>query len=264
MGTHYAQSLSSETNASLWVEEEQSWNGLFRDALNEERAKLNLAPVESVRRDIFTDNPWLAADRTLGAAGKSTEMQVFQTGAWFLDDPSTLPDEVEEFLAKGEPPVYFGFGSMRAPDGASRVLIEAARALGLRSIISGGWANLRSVDSGSDCVSVGDIAHEKLFPRVAAVVHHGGAGTTTAAARAGRVQVVVPRLYDQFYWSYRVEQLGVGVAVAGPEDLTVSAITTALRQCLSPSVTECALALAGRIDLQGPQRAAARLVERDG
>lgn len=264
MGTHYAQSLPTETNTSLWVEEEQSWNGLFRDALNEERAKLNLAPVKSVQRHIFTDGPWLAADATLGPAGSTTEMQIFQTGAWFFDDPSTLPDEVEEFLAKGEPPVYFGFGSMRAPEDASRVLIQAARALGLRSIISGGWANLRPIDSGTDCLSVVDTAHDKLLPRVAAVVHHGGAGTTTAAARAGRGQIIVPRLYDQFYWSHRIKQLGVGVAVAAPEDLTVSAITAALRECMSPAIAERAASLARRIELHGTHRAAVRLLEKVG
>lgn len=264
MGARHARSLPEQTNASLWAEEEQSWNSLFGDALNEERAKLSLAPLESVQRHIFTDEPWLAADSTLGPAGSTTDMKVFQTGAWLLDDPSTLPDEVEEFLAKGEPPVYFGFGSMSAPEDTSRVLIEAARALGLRSIISGGWANLRPVDSGTDCLLVGEIAHEKLFPRVAAVVHHGGAGTTTAAARGGRVQVIVPKVYDQFYWSHRVEQLGVGVAVAGPEDLTVSAITAALRECTLPSVTDRAQSIAGRIELSGAHRAAVRLLDRVG
>lgn len=264
MGTPYAQSLPPETNASLWVDEEQSWNDLFRDPLNEERAKLNLAPVESVQRHIFTDSPWLASDSVLGPAGSTTQMQVFQTGTWFLDDPCTLPDEVEEFLAKGEAPVYFGFGSMRAPEDAAPVLIEAARGLGLRSIISGGWANLRPADSGADCLPVGDIAHDKLFPRVAAVVHHGGAGTTAAAARAGRSQIIVPRLYDQFYWSQRVQQLGVGVALAVPEDVTVSAMTGALRECMHPSVTERALSLADRIELRGTHRAAARLLEKLG
>jgi UDP:flavonoid glycosyltransferase YjiC (YdhE family) len=64
--------------------------------------------------------------------------------------------------------------------------------------------------AGTDCISIGDVNYEKLFPRVAAVTHHGGAGTTTAAVRAGRTQVVVPHLYDQYYWARRVQKLGVG------------------------------------------------------
>jgi vancomycin aglycone glucosyltransferase len=260
METHHAQSLPAETNASLWAEEEQRWNDLFCDTLNEERAKLNLAPVHSVQRHIFTDHPWLAADPTLGPAGATAGgMQIEQTGAWLLDDPHPLPDEVEAFLAQGEPPVYFGFGSMRASEDASRVLIGAARALGLRLILSRGWANLNPIDGGADCLSVGDVAHEKLLPRVAAVVHHGGAGTTTVAARAGIGQIVVPRLYDQYYWAHRVQQLGIGVIGPSAEDLTVTAMTSAIRECMRPGIVERARSLVSRIELRGVQRAAVRL-----
>jgi vancomycin aglycone glucosyltransferase len=263
MGAHYAQSLPPDTNASLWVEEERSWNDLFRDTLNQERAKLSLAPVQSAQRHIFTDRPWLAADPALGPAGATTELHIVQTGAWFLDDPHPLPDEVEEFLAQGEAPVYFGFGSMRAPEDAGRVLIEAARALGLRSILSHGWANLRPIDGGTDCLSVGEIAHEKLLPRVAVALHHGGAGTTTAAARAGCGQVIVPKLYDQYYWSHRVQQLGIGVGLS-LENLTVSAITSALRECMQPAIAGGARSLANRIKLREAHGAAARLLEEFG
>lgn len=262
--THYEQSLPADTNVSLWDEEEHTWNGLFRDSLNEERAKLTLPPIRSVQRHIFTECPWLAADPVLGPAGRTRELQIFQTGAWFLDDPAPLPDAVEAFLAKGPPPVYLGLGSMRAPDDTSRLLIEAVRALGQRSMISQGWANLSPVDDGADCLSVGDLAHEKLLPRVAAVVHHGGAGTTAAAARAGRGQVIIPALYDQYYWAHRVEQLGVGVAVPGFGALTVGALTAALEQCMRPPVTERTSALGVRTELRGAHRAAARLLEAFG
>lgn len=264
MGTHYAQSLPADTNASLWAEEERSWNDLFHDTVNEERMKLNLDPIESVQRHIFTDHPWLAADPILAPAGAMTGMHILQTGAWFLEDPRPLPDEVEDFLTKGEPPVYFGLGSMRAPEEASGIFIGAARALGLRSIISQGWGNLGLIDAGTDCLSVGDVAHEKLLPRVAAVVHHGGAGTTTAAARAGRGQVIVPRVYDQYYWAHRAEQLGTGVAVPCPEDLSLSSMTTALRECVQPAIADPAQSLANRIELRGAHHAAARLLEEFG
>jgi vancomycin aglycone glucosyltransferase len=264
IGTHYAQSLPRDTNASLWAEEEQSWNDLFRDTLNEERGKLSLAPVESVPQHIFTQRPWLAADPTLGPAASATGLQVVQQGAWFLDDPRPLPAEVEEFLEAGEPPVYFGFGSMRAPPNAARLFIESARELGLRSILSQGWANLSPIDDGSDCLLIGDIGHDNLFPRVTAVVHHGGAGTTTAAARAGRGQLVVPRLYDQYYWAHRVEQLGIGVAVPHLDDLTVGEMAAALRECMRPESLERARLLASQVELQGAHSAAARLLEEYG
>jgi vancomycin aglycone glucosyltransferase len=264
MGTHHPQSLPRDTIASLWAEEAQSWNDLFRDTLNEERENLTLAPVESVQQHVFTDRPWLAADPTLGPAGSATGMQVVQSGAWFLDDPQPLPDEVEEFLGTGQPPVYFGLGSMRAPADASNVFVQSARALGLRSIISQGWANLSPIDAGKDCLSISDLGHERLFPRVAAVVHHGGAGTTAAAARAGRGQLVVPRLYDQYYWSHRVQELGVGVALPGVEALAVSAMTAALGECTRLEITKRAQLLASQIELQGAHNAAARLLEEYG
>jgi vancomycin aglycone glucosyltransferase len=260
IGAHHPQSLPAEANHSLWMEEEQRWNGLFRETLNEERAKLGLDSLQSVQRHIFTDRPWVAADPSLAPAGPTTEMQITQTGAWLLPDQRSLPDRVEDFLASGEPPVYFGFGSMRSSEGNSRVLVEAARALGLRSIISQGWGNLGPIDGGDDCLSVDDLSHEKLFARVAAVVHHGGAGTTTAAARAGKGQVIVPHLYDQFYWAHRVQALRIGVAGPPRDELTPSAMTAALTGALDPDIPPRAQALASRLELQGAQIAADRLI----
>jgi vancomycin aglycone glucosyltransferase len=258
---HYSPSLPAEANASLWVEEERRWNDLFGAALNEERARMGLASIESVQRHIFTDRPWLAADPVLGPAAATPDAQVLQTGAWLLNDSCSLPDEVEAFLAQGDPPLYFGFGSMRATSDTSRVFIEAARALGRRSIVSQGWAKLQPIDAGSDCLCVSDLAHETLFPRVAAVIHHGGAGTTTAAARAGIPQLVVPHLYDQYYWAHRVRELSIGFACEGREGLDVNVMTAGLQQCLRPGTVANARALAGRITLNGARVAAERLHE---
>ncbi len=213
---------------------------------------------------MFTDRPWLAADPALAPAFPLAGMEVVQTGAWMLSDQTPLPDDLENFLADGAPPIYLGFGSMRASEQTGRVLIEAARALGLRSILSQGWANLTPSDTGNDCLSIGDVNHEKLFPRVAAIVHHGGAGTTTTAARAGRAQVIIPHNYDQFYWAHRVQQLGVGVSGPMRDDLTVDALVQALRECLRPEVTTRAQALAGRMELHGARIAAERLTNEFG
>lgn len=223
-----------------------------------------LAEAARVPRYIFTDRPWLAADPAIAPAFSTHGMRILQTGAWFLSDQTALPDHLENFIANGAPPVYFGFGSMRASEQTSRVLIEAARALGLRSIISQGWANLSLIDAATDCISIGDVNHEKLFTRVAAIVHHGGAGTTTAAVRAGRAQVIIPHTYDQYYWAHRVGKLGVGVSDPTRERLTVNAMVRALRECLRPEMTARAQTLASRIELRGAQIAAERLVSEFG
>jgi vancomycin aglycone glucosyltransferase len=263
-GGSYSYELSEGENLQLWGQNAAEFDARFGAALNEERAKLSLGPVASVQPYMFTDRPWLAADPALAPAFPLAGLQVVQTGAWMLSDETPPPDDLEEFLAGGAPPIYLGFGSMRASEQTARVLIEAARLLGLRSILSQGWAGLTPNDTGHDCLSIGDVNHAKLFPRVAAIVHHGGAGSTITAARAGKAQIIIPHNYDQFYWAHRVQQLGVGVSGPMRDDLTVDGLVQALRGCLRPEVTKRAQALAGRIELHGARIAAQRLTEEFG
>ena len=258
-GGHHSHGLSETENLHLWKQYEQEFN-LFGPTLNQERAKTGLDPVPTVQSYILTDRPWLAADPVLAPAFPVAGMQVVQTGAWMLSDQTALPDELENFLASGAPPIYLGFGSMRASGQTGRVLIEAARALGLRAILSQGWADLTPADAGSDCLSIGDVNHAKLFPRVAAILHHGGAGTTASSLRAGRAQVIIPHNYDQFYWAHRVQQLGVGIAGPARDDLTLDVLVQALRECLQPEVMRRAQTLASRMELLGARLAAERLI----
>jgi vancomycin aglycone glucosyltransferase len=144
------------------------------------------------------------------------------------------------------------------------MLVEAARAVGRRAVISHGWGNLDVIDQGTDCIAIGDVDHAKLFPRVVAVVHHGGAGTTTVAASAGAPQLVVPHLYDQYYWANRVRRLGIGVAGPLATRLTVAALVRALRECLRPDVAARAQAFASRVERHGARLAAQRLDEEFG
>ena len=261
--TGHSHALSEAENLGLWKENEESFQK-FAPALNEERAKIGLLSVTSVQRYMFTDHPWLAADPALAPAFPLDGMEVTQTGAWMFYDDAPLPGEVEEFLTEGPPPVYLGFGSMRASDQTAHVLIEAARALGLRSILSQGWAGLTPGDTGSDVLSIPDVNHGKLFPCVAAIVHHGGAGTTHAAARAGTPQVIIPHNYDQFYWAHRVQELGVGVSGPLRDDITVEEVAQTLREALQPKVRTCAQELASHMELHGARNAAERLTNEFG
>ena len=127
-------------------------------------------------------------------------------------------------------------------------MIQAARALGRRAIVSRGWADLSLVDNEPDCLAIGEVNQQALFKRVAAVVHHGGAGTTTAAALAGAPQVVIPQMYDQHYWAQRVHHLGIGTAHA-PGAPTTDSLASALERspptrcgcpCPNPSPPQCA------------------------
>jgi vancomycin aglycone glucosyltransferase len=263
-GGHFLFSLPETEILQLWRKNEEEFNSRFGATLNEKRTKLGLETVTSVQSHIFTDRPWLAADAAIAPVFPRTGMDVVQTGAWMLSDETPLPYDLENFLDDGAPPIYLGFGSMRTSEETGRVLIEAVRALGFRSILSQGWANLMPSDIGKDCLSIGDVNHEMLFPRVAAIVHHGGAGTTTAAAQAGIAQVIIPHNYDQFYWAHRVQELGVGVSGPLRDDLTVDTLLQALRECLRPEMTVRAQFLASRIELHGAQIAAERLVKEFG
>ncbi|MEU9131464.1 glycosyltransferase [Kitasatospora sp. NPDC048540] len=246
----------------LWAENAAHLNDTFGAALAEHRAAVGLAPVDDVRSHLFTDRPWLAADPVLGPwPGSPGGPEVVQTGAWLLTDERPLPAEVTAFLEGGEPPLYFGFGSMRAPQDLAATMLGAARALGRRAIVSRGWAGLAPADGGADCLSIGEINQQLLFPRVAAVVHHGGAGTTTAAARAGAPQVVLPQMYDQYYWAGRVGELGIGTP--HPKGApTVDSLTAALGRVLRPGVAARARAVAATVRTDGAATAARRLTER--
>lgn len=197
-------------NRTLWDRDAERWNAVFREALNARRATVGLSPVRDMRDHIFTGAPWPAADPTLAPWPQPSELDVRQTGAWLLPDTRPLSDELETFLDAGEPPVYCGFGSSRAPEGVTKAVIDTARALGRRVVLSSGWAELSLVDDAPDCLLIGEVNQQALFRRVAAAIHHGGAGTTTAAAVSGAPQVVVPLRFDQFYFARRVEHLGIG------------------------------------------------------
>ena len=247
-------------NRVLWDLNAQVANELFGEALNIRRASIGLSPVDNVYRYGFTDHPWLAADPTLGPWQEPADLDVMQTGAWILPDERALPAELVAFLNAGTPPVYVGFGSMRAPTDIARVAIEAIRAQGRRAIVARGWADLALIDNRDDCFAVGEVNQQALFARVAAVVHHGGAGTTTTAARAGAPQVVIPQMADQPYWAGRVAELGVGAAHDGPTP-TAESLADALTTALAPETRARAISVAGTIRTDGAVVAAKRLLE---
>ena len=243
--------------ARFWEDDARRWVAMWRDPINEHRARLGLAPVDDVRRYVHTTAPWLAADPVLGPWPDAGDTSVVRAGAWILPDDRPLAPELEAFLAAGDPPVYFGLGSMRAPEDAARTAVDAARGAGRRTIVSRGWAGLSLSGDTADCLVIDEVNQQALFPRVAAVVHHGGAGTTTAAARAGTPQVVLPQFYDQFYWAERIQALGAGRGVASPA--APASLADALSAVLEPGVGARARELAGRMPADDATSAAARL-----
>ena len=244
-------------NQELWERDAGRFNAMFGPALDRHRANLGLPAVGEVRSHVFTSRPWLAADPAL-APWPGPDGAVFQPGAWILPDQRPLPPALEDFLQAGEPPVYFGFGSMRMPPGLADVITATARAAGRRAVISSGWAALALPGSEPGCLLTGEVNQQQLFARVAAVVHHGGAGTTTTAALAGTPQVIIPQAYDQHYWARRVRDLGSGTAHA-PGTPTAQSLAAALTDALRPEVASRARSIAPAVRTDGAATAAGNL-----
>jgi vancomycin aglycone glucosyltransferase len=217
-----------------------------------------MEPIDDVLDYALTDHTWLAADATLAPVPTTPRRQVFQTGTWVLADRTPLPSDLEAFIESGGPPISAGFGSMPTAGDMTRRLIGAARAVDRRIIVSRGWADLDLIDDAPDCIAVGDVSHDVLFPRVAAVVHHGGAGTTAAAARAGIPQVITPVFADQFYWASRIVELGVGTTTPHTT-MTEESLTDALREVFDSAIVDRARRLARQVRWDGAEIAARRL-----
>jgi sterol 3beta-glucosyltransferase len=156
---------------------------------------------------------------------------VHVVGAWTLpaQDDWTPPDALSAFLANGKPPVFIGFGSMPLPNPAqmAQTISEGLRLANLRGVLQAGWGGLAHEDE--HLITIGDAPHDWLFPRMAAIVHHGGSGTTHSALRAGRPALIVPFMADQPFWGRRLAELGVGMPPIKPKQLTPERLAAALR-----------------------------------
>jgi sterol 3beta-glucosyltransferase len=175
------------------------------------------------------------------------------TGYWLREVDSEEPVDpgLEAFVTAGAPPVYVGFGSSLGPDPArlGGAVTEALREVGARAVIATGWGGLRELHGNGDTMVVEQAPHRWLFPRVAAVVHHGGAGTTAAGLLAGRPTVVCPFQGDQHFWGAAVHRVG-----AGPKPLPAKKLTA----------QELAAAIRAATQDRGIQRGAIELSERIG
>lgn len=246
---------------ALWDHNITAMNALFGGAVNEMREFAGLRTVDNVRDHVFTDRPLLASDPILWPWAPTDLCDAVQTGAWVLPDNRAMPEGLGAFLDTGAPPVYVGFGSMAmtAAQDAALAAITAARAHGRRVVLAGGWADFALPDDGPDLFRVGDINQQALFPRVTAVIHHGGAGTTFAATRAGASQIIVPQIVDQPFWAARVEALGIGVSHDGPTP-TAASLTAALKIALAPAVAGGAATVASQVRTDGAHVAARYLL----
>jgi UDP:flavonoid glycosyltransferase YjiC (YdhE family) len=227
-------SLPRWMNRLSWVAMLSLLGRHLRRLVNPPRRRLGLPPVVDVYHHLLGPRPTLAADAVLAPAPRDTPFEIAQIPALGTGGGGPLPAKLESFLRAGTPPVYVGFGSMPDADAraTTRLVLEAAARVGARVVIGSGWAGLGDVPLPESAMPVGDVPHGSLFARCAAVVHHGGAGTTSTATRAGVPQVLVPFAADQFYWGRRVELLGLGPPAVPRRRLAAQRLAEALAAVL--------------------------------
>lgn len=183
---------------------------------------------------------------------KDWNENIHQSGYWFVEENNKYKPskELEDFINKGDKPVYIGFGSMfdsDEKDDIVKIIIDAITKCGKRGIISG----MGKIDNLPDnLISVGSIPHTWLFEKVSVVCHHGGAGTTAAGFRAGVPSVIIPFSNDQFAWAHRAFDLGVGCKPIYKKDLTSDKLADGINYALNKDIVDNSKTLSEKISLE--------------
>jgi vancomycin aglycone glucosyltransferase len=207
------------------------WNYALKRALNRERARRGFAPVGDTLSHIVLSGTLLCAFDEKVAPLPAEYSRKSAPGFWHPSEDKPLDARLEEFVNQGPPPIYVGFGSQRFVhrDRLPDIAMRAVSLAGCRAVVQSGDGAVTSVASNTLLVEYAP--HRTLFRRVAAVVHHGGAGTFAAAVRCGTPQIIIPHYADQFYWAYRARRLAIGpkpllnlLVTAGPLARTIRSV----------------------------------------
>ncbi len=207
-------------------------NIIMNGFLNKKRATLGLPPIRDLWAHWLGDRVIVACDKEINEVKEGVSYNYTQTGFMLPPPQTTLPENIKSFIDSGNPPVFIGFGSnpVAEPEKISKIFVEVAKATGQRLIISKGWASLPENNS-MDILFVDEIPYELLFPRLAAIVYHGGTGTMAIAARAGIPQAAFPFMADQFENRKRIVALGLGPHTCDFKKLSATAVIKAITAC---------------------------------
>ncbi len=242
------------------------WGYQFVNALS---TRFGTGPVKRWRREQGLPQRPAAIDLLHDAAGRSVELlhahsecllprppdwpsHAVATGFWRMP-PATAwrpPPALEAFLGAGPAPVYVGFGSMagRQPARLARTVIDALAQAGLRGVLARGWGGLQADSAPAHVHLIDEAPHDRLLPLMAAVVHHGGAGTTAAALHAGRPSVICPFFGDQPFWGRVVHEAGLGPAPIPQRRLSAARLAAAMHEAVhSEAMRSAAAAMGARL-----------------
>lgn len=248
------------------------WRGMSGPLTNALRKKLGLRPWRSFAEQ-HSYAQQLGVPALYGFSAhvlpKPADWDALQhiTGYWFLDPPADWQPapELLHFLASGPPPVYVGLGSMNLGEAETktRLLLRALELSGQRGVVATGWGGLTRLAAPPTIFFVDDVPHAWLFPRMAAVVHHGGAGTTGAGLRAGVPNLLTPLGADQYAWAERIAHLGVGPRLPDLKHLTAETLAAAINTAVNdPALRARAAALGANLRAEEGIARAVAVIER--
>jgi sterol 3beta-glucosyltransferase len=253
---------------NLWSHiavEQVTWQPLRRP-VNRWREGLGLNPLpwSGLYRSIYQSMPVLYGFSPAVVPPPSDwPGQISVTGYWIrkASEDRRPAERIVRFLQAGPAPIYVGFGSRpeRQPEALAELVLAASRKAKRRAVLLTGWGGLSTTDSSDDVLVVDDVPHDWLFPQMAAVVHHGGAGTTGTALQSGKASIVVPSFADQFFWAERVAALGAGVNLPRRK-LTTESLAGAIADTADADLGRKASALGARLRAEnGVERAVEKL-----
>ncbi len=211
-------------------------NVSYRSCINANRNKLGLKPIRDCWEHILGHKILLLCDREYTAVPSDLRQTCYHIGYLPMHKHEDLDADLLRFIAAGSKPVYVGFGSMTAhePAKTTQIVTEAAKIAGQRIVLSSGWAKLGSeVETNPDCYVLGKCDHALLFPKMAAIIHHGGSGTTATAARAGVPQIIIPHMTDQYYFAEQIPQFGIAPQSIWRKHLTARRLANAINAAIS-------------------------------
>ncbi len=230
LGSIYNRFSYTLTNLLFWQ--------FFRKPVNQFRKSILKLPPMGIWQNAFTKLEDAKVEYLIGCSPSVTTKpkdwpnRVHLTGYWFLDAPDDFipPANLVEFLKAGSPPVYIGFGSMGGEEAQkiSKIALKALDKTNQRGIFLSGWGGMEKSDLPDTVFQIDNIPHSWLFPQMACIVHHGGAGTTAANFRAGVPSVIIPFFGDQPFWAYQAEKLGVNPSLINRKNLTVDTLAQAI------------------------------------
>ncbi|MBE0622473.1 MAG: glycosyltransferase [Burkholderiales bacterium] len=244
-------------NALLWKLAGRMIDSMVLPSVNRLRGEQGRPPLNSYRQ--VWESPacnLIAVSREL--CPRYADWEPYHQVCGYFDLPQAasdwrMPDDLARFLAQGEAPVFIGFGSMiglTRPnadlDAATRLMLESARLAGCRAIVQSHWDVVAAMPEDARVFRLTSAPHTQLFPRCAAIVHHGGAGTTQTALLCGRPSVVVAHATDQYFWGDKLRRLGVAPAVIKRRKATPAKLAAAIRKVLSTPAMRARAEEAGR------------------